>query len=122
MARGPVTLSPEARRVALDALLFSLRTHEIETIVAAVNDHHFHFLARIPDHNPRKWTGIAKKESAKALSTASLAAPGGVWAVRSHAKPIRDREHQLIVARYIADHESEGAAVWAVWQADPATE
>jgi hypothetical protein len=115
MTRRPVTLSPAAGRSALDAMLEAFRHHHIELAALSVDDHHFHTLARVPDHLPRKWAGIAKKESARALSSAGLVAPGGVWAVRTHCKPITDRAHQVEVARYIADHRARGAAVWLAW-------
>lgn len=115
----PVKLSEPARRVALDIILAALWFHRIETIVAAVGEHHFHILARFRDGKPKKWIGIAKKESALAISEQGLAPPGGVWAIGSHAEPIADREHQLTAAQYIADHEKEGAIVWAIWRAKP---
>jgi hypothetical protein len=115
MLRDPVVLSVPARRVALDTIVAALDYHQIETVVAAATAQHFHLLARFLDNNPRKWAGIAKKESARALSTAGLAAEGGVWAVRSHCDPIKDRDHQLAVAKYIADHELEGGVIWAIW-------
>ncbi len=119
MTSEPVTLSVPARQAALTAILEAFRLHNIETITIAVADHHFHTLSRVPDHEPRKWAGIAKKESARALSRAALADPGGVWAARSHCKTIRDREHQLEVVRYILSHASEGAAVWTSWPTPP---
>ena len=82
----------------------------------AVGRHHFHLLGRFADRQPRRWVGIAKKCSALALSGAGLAEPGGVWAVRCHCEPITDREHQLQAAKYVADHEHEGAVVWAIWR------
>lgn len=112
MTRDAVSLSIDARTCARDSLLAAFHFHNIEVIILAVTEHHFHILARFPDHNPRKWAGIAKKESARALSRAHLAPPGGVWAVRAHCEPIADRAHQLQVAQYIADHAVEGAAIW----------
>jgi len=58
--------------------------------------------------------GIAKWRSARDLTDAGLAKPGGVWAVRCGLKPIHDRRHQLYVAQYIRDHAAEGAAVWSL--------
>jgi len=58
--------------------------------------------------------GIAKKASARVLSDAGLTAPGGIWAVRCSARPIRDRTHQLAVAHYIRKHAQRGAVVWSL--------
>jgi hypothetical protein len=57
--------------------------------------------------------GIAKKASARVLSDAGLTAPGGIWAVRCSARPIRDRTHQLALVRYVRAHARQGAAVWS---------
>lgn len=111
MEGEPIPLSTAARRAALDAIIHALHHHTIEVAIGAVDDHHFHLLARFPDRHPRRWVGIAKKESSRALSSAGLAEPGGVWAARTHCQPIRDRDHQLEVARYIADHAERGAAL-----------
>lgn len=67
----------------------------------------------------RHFVGIAKKNSARALSDAGLTAPGGIWAVRGQIKPIRDRVHQLNAVKYIRDHGREGAAVWSVLRRGP---
>jgi hypothetical protein len=69
----------------------------------------FEILTRVARH----FLGIAKKDSARALSDAGLVTPGGVWAVRGALKPILDRQHQINVVGYIRDHAVEGAAVWS---------
>lgn len=94
----------------------SLRGDGIERAAIAVDDHHFHVLARFVDHVPRRWIGLAKRRSALTLVKAGLAERGGVWAVRCRCLPVRDRRHQVNVARYIAAHERRGAAVWVVWR------
>lgn len=112
LKRPPVRLQPKARALALDAFLGVFIFHEIEAIACAIDDHHAHVLARFPDHDPRKWVGIAKKESA--LSRAELVPRGGVWAARSQSKPITDRKHQLDAYNYIADHAARHAATWLI--------
>lgn len=114
MKRAPVSLTPPARELARDTLIAALRFHSIQVAILAVTEHHIHILARFPDHNPRKWVGIAKKESALALSGAAFVPPGGAWAVRTHCDPITDRAHQLRVANYIAAHATQGAALWRI--------
>lgn len=122
MHREPVHLSPSARRLACDTMVETLAFHGIELLVLCVDDHHFHLLARVPDHRPRAWVGLAKKRSARTLSEAGLCEPGGVWAVRSRALPIRDRAHQLNVFRYIARHAARGACVWTFRNRKPASQ
>lgn len=112
MTRPPVYLSTNATQHACQVMSDSLRYHKIETLAVAVDDHHYHILARFPDRQPRKWVGIAKKRSARALSEAQLVETGGVWAVRCRCLPIHDREHQINCYRYISNHASRGAAVW----------
>lgn len=71
------------------------------------------------DDPPRHYTGIAKKESACALSRAGLivSASGRVWARRCHAVPIEHRSHQLHVVQYIRGHARQGAAVCSMLHA-----
>ena len=75
-----------------------LQRHAVEVIALAVDDHHYHILARFPkptDNDPWAWrmpmrydenrelaiarhfVGISKTDSALALSTARLVAQGG---------------------------------------------
>ncbi len=112
MKRAPVKLSKEAARCACDVMVENLLRHDIEVIALCVDSHHFHILARFPDHNPRKWIGLAKKRSARVLSDEKMVAKGGVWAVRFRSLPIRDRGHQVNCARYIMAHAKHGASVW----------
>lgn len=112
LSRDAVVLSPEARRLARDTIVAALLFHDLQVIACAVDDHHAHILSRFPDDKPRHWIGIAKKESARALSRAALATPGGIWAVRSHCDPIQNRDHQLDAFNYIARHADRQAAIW----------
>ncbi len=111
MKRPAVTLSEPARRLACEAMAASLSGDGIDVAALAVDGHHFHVLARFVDHAPRRWIGLAKRRSALALVKAGHAQRGGVWAVRCRCLPVRDRLHQVNVARYIAAHEKHGAAV-----------
>jgi hypothetical protein len=42
----------------------------------------------------------------------------GLWAKRGKEKPINDRQHQLKVVEYIADHRDRGATVYLHANAD----
>jgi len=112
MSRDPVVLTPAEAKLASESFAATFAEHQIQAIAIAVDDHHFHVLLRCPDHNPRKWIGLAKKESSWRLTTSGMTAQGGVWSVRSMCKPIRDRQHQLAVFRYIESHGQRGSAVW----------
>lgn len=112
MKRDPIYLSVEQRTLVVRLLVESLQRRKLEVAVACVTDVHFHILAKIPDHNPRHWVGVAKKESAHHAKQVNLAALGGLWAVRSKSLPIRDRGHQINSAKYIFDHRLQGGSVW----------
>jgi hypothetical protein len=106
MTRPPVYLTPTQIPRVLSEFLASLHRRSMEVIVAALDTHHLHILARFPDHQPRHWIGIAKKESSHFLHL------GGLWAVRGKVVPIRDPSHQLNVARYITAHARHGATLY----------
>jgi hypothetical protein len=136
MARPGVTLSSAARKVACDKMVEALRFHQVEALALCVGGRHWHVLARFPSRTqsksrgiaiPRLWRnrdarhymGIAKKESARALSKLQLASAGGVWAKGCGVKPVKDRRHQLRVFGYILEHAKQGAEVWSFRDAEP---
>src|SRR2546423_14631680 len=94
--RGPLVLSE---------FVAYLARSEIETIVASLDAHHLHILARFRDHNPREHLGGAKKHSSHILRSLNASRPGGLWAKRPKCAPIRDRAHQVNVANYILRHQ-----------------
>jgi REP element-mobilizing transposase RayT len=112
MKREEVRLSREVRRMALDAFVEKLVEKEIEVIVACLDDHHVHLLARFSDHNPRHWVGMAKRNAAFAVRAVEEGAAGGIWSKKSKCEPVRDRAHQVNVVRYIVAHGRRGAEVW----------
>ena len=93
LKQAPVHLDGEQRRVARDALVTKLIKDHVDVIAVSVDDHHFHILARFNDHKPRHWVGRAKKHASTLLSDFQL--KGRVWALKSRAQPIADREHQI---------------------------
>ncbi|MGH7243791.1 MAG: hypothetical protein ACREJD_10275 [Phycisphaerales bacterium] len=107
-----IKLTPPAQRIACDVFASALTFHEIDVVAIAIDRVHYHVLARFRDHNPRKWMGIAKSRSSRALSESGHYPPGGIWAIRNRPWPIKDRAHQLATARYILRHEDSGAAIW----------
>jgi hypothetical protein len=120
--RPGIHLDQEARMLACAAMLEALNFHNADPIALCVGREHWHALIRgiRPDRTvtmqrtPRRIMGIAKRESARALSRAGLVASGGVWARGCGRRWIKDRQHQVAVVRYIKRHEREGAATWTV--------
>jgi REP element-mobilizing transposase RayT len=112
LKRDPVYLSSEAQRVVCESFRKVLDGKGVEVVSIAIDTHHFHLLARFPDHNPRHLIGIAKRTASTVLKRLGLAVPGGVWARRSLCKPIVDRAHQVNTAKYIVAHAAKGATVW----------
>src|SRR5689334_1278780 len=112
MKRPPVYLTPRQRTRAVEEFVRSLQKRHIELIAVSIDRVHFHVLARFPDHNPRHWIGIAKKESSHYLKQEGLAPVGGLWATRFEVVPIENRGHQLWTVPYILKHAKKGAATW----------
>jgi len=111
MRKSPIYLDESAQKVAGAAMVENLLGDGIELLVLALDDHHFHLLAKVTDRNPRHWIGRAKMHSSRLLSEQGLT--GKVWAVRCRALPIEHREHQLRTYRYILKHREQGAWVWS---------
>lgn len=134
MDRDPVKLAGSLRKVALDAVVACLLGDGIEVLVATLDDHHLHVVARFTDHRPRQRLGWAKLAGTKAVKAHVEAnrefedfeldlQPGeGIWAKRSKVKPINDRRHQVRAVNYVADHEERGAVLYLDPRLHPAHE
>jgi hypothetical protein len=122
LKRERVVLSAPLREMACRLIGKSLQSDGVELIDLCVGSKHWHVLARFrpidsardPKREPRVLIGRAKGRSAHEMSKAGLVTPGGVWAVRCKCMPVRDRAHQVNVARYIREHVRQGAAVWSM--------
>jgi hypothetical protein len=131
MKRHGVILDWEARVVAVRTMVEALRFHEVQVIDACGGARPWHALAQFfPIHedgwrsiemqclsknrDPRHLMGIAKKESARALSKLGLIEPGGVWARGCGRRYIKNEWHFNKVANYIPDHERQGAAICSI--------
>jgi hypothetical protein len=142
MKRDGVELSKGARECACKMMVQALKFHGVEVVALCVGRTRYHALIKCPKIDrygcdvytqvkthlekslgtavPRLWRnriarhfiGIAKKESARALSREKLAAPGGVFAAGCGVKPIKDRTHEIRCTKYIRNHIKEGAVVW----------
>ena len=113
MKRPAVHLPNEVRTLVLNEFVSKLQSFELDVVIAALDDHHLHILARFPHHNPRHHLGIAKKHTSHILREFQGGlSDGGIWSKRSKCIPIRNRAHQVNVARYIHAHKNKGASVW----------
>ena len=88
MKRDPVYLTPAQRKRAVEEFVRSFKKWGIELRVLSIDRVHIHALARFPDHNPRHFVGLAKKESSAYIKRDGLAPDGGLWAVRCKCLPI----------------------------------
>jgi REP element-mobilizing transposase RayT len=112
MKRDAVFLDWAQRKRALDELVASLQRRHFGIQVFSVDRIHLHGLVRFPDRDPKRWLGIAKKESSHYCKQTGHAPAGGFWATGSKCLPIRDQEHYHKTSGYIADHIHQGAVVW----------
>lgn len=112
MTQPPVHLISEARRLAVEAMVASFHTDQIELRTLALNAHHYHILVRCPDHEPKGWIARAKGRGARVLIDAGLASPGKVWALGCGVKPVSSQSHWKSVDDYILKHRCQGAFVW----------
>jgi REP element-mobilizing transposase RayT len=123
MKRDAVRIAAELRQFIADAIAQRLQRDGIEVLIISLDARHLHVLARFPDHNPRHWIGLAKKHASHLVRQHGLRTEeGGLWAKRSRAQPIADRQHQLQAFRYILAHLDRGARVWRFDRNQPAPE
>jgi hypothetical protein len=112
MKREPVHLDREQRQRALDEVVASFQRRRFKLGVVSVDAIHLHGLVRCPDRDPKRWIGIAKKESSHYCKETGHAPVGGIWATGSKCLPVRDQKHWYNVRKYIRDHRLKGAVVW----------
>jgi len=111
LKNAPVVLSSSQRQAAGRAVVESLIRQGIETLCLAMGAEHCHLLARVDYDEIRKVIGRAKLHAYHALSNEMSGRR--IWAKRSRALPIRDRQHQVNVYNYILKHRASGAWVWS---------
>lgn len=129
----PVRLSIQQRQLICRAMVERLGLARAEVVALAVCENHFHLLTRYAplgadeqrrlskvmlndgrDPSPRHTLGLARKHASFALSQQNLKPPSPVWAARPKFDPVRDRGHQLNIARYIRRHVDQGGAVFCL--------
>lgn len=78
LKRDPVYLTHAQRKRAVEEMATSLLKRDLLVVIISVDRIHYHILIKCPDHNPRKWVGIAKHESSHYLKVDGLAPVGGL--------------------------------------------
>lgn len=122
----PVILTFDQCLIVCRTMAEALDHHKIWFEDIAIGPKHFHLLAQFPPDrfmaNGRPildpamhYTGIAKKESARKLSTLSTRPQGHTWGKKSHPVPVEDERHFNYLRNvYIPGHVDEGAAVYSI--------
>ncbi len=118
-----VILTASERKFLCREVALSLLSDNVEVVELCIGAKHWHLLARFQpvgsgmltnDRTARTLIGRAKGRSAHSMTKAGLREPGRIWSVRCRAMPVRDRSHQVNIARYIQRHSAKGAAVWSI--------
>jgi hypothetical protein len=112
LKQGVVSIPRELRSVIGTAIRMRLTELGAMPICVAVAAQHAHMLAKLPLGMAREWTGFAKRHAWFVARDHGWR--GKLWAVRSHAKLVRTRSHQLATFRYIVRHRDEGAWIWRI--------
>ena len=127
------------RNLVCRSMVEALQHHNVELVDLCVSTMHFHFLARFGaggtknlftgtpkppeppdigelrgrDVTPRYVVGRVKSWTTRKVKASGRMPElaGTLWARRCMVLPVRDRQHQLNVARYIRDHGESNAAV-----------
>ena len=113
MKRQPVHINdPDRRQFIVSEVGARLVGLDIPLLIAVLDDHHLHGLAKCVDHRPKHWLGIAKKHASHMVRDLPDSPIGGLWAKGSKATPIEHRRHQIEVVYYLLEHVILGAALW----------
>lgn len=103
MKREPVYLEVPQRERAYLEFAASLLRRNIPVVIGSVDRIHFHWLARFPDHDARKWIGIAKRESSYYLqghrTRAGRRSLGGADEVQARQERTTLRSHARLHPR-----------------------
>jgi hypothetical protein len=104
-----VTIAVKDRPIAAHALHDRLCEKGARLAILAVAGRHAHLLAKLPKSAARVWVGESKKHVTFTLRERGRS--GRLWGERGKFVPIKDRNHQVSVYRYIERHERQGAYV-----------
>jgi len=106
----PVHLDHTQRGIAGRALVEMLVDQDIQIIIFALSEVHYHLLARFSDNKVKPRVGRAKKHAYHELRAQGF--EGKLWQRGCNVVPIRNRQHQLNVFAHIGRHVNQGAWVW----------
>jgi hypothetical protein len=106
----PVGLSPRWQPIVGTAVRDRLFELEIRVLAIAVAERHVHVQMRAPFGTAKRYAGFAKRHAWHVVRNDGWT--GKLWAKGSKPVPIRTRNHQLRVFRYILRHRCQGAWVW----------
>ena len=116
-----VIFTYEQRKIVCDAFVTSLNNNDVEVVEFCIGAIHWHLLARFQPVSEtlipqlvRKKIGTAKSWTVNALKQPGLQTQWRIWAKRCRCQPVRDRQHQLNVVRYIREHSKRGAVIWSI--------
>lgn len=103
-------LTRRERKTILHAFVSRLQSKEAVVAALAVGATHVHMIIKYKPIDIRSVVGDAKKHAWHVLYRQGIS--GRLWAKRSRAERIRNRQHQLNAVRYVLRHQKDGAAVW----------
>lgn len=109
MRSRAVTLTRRQRETCAHAIVEKLTEKGCEVVAVAVTGQHVHLQIRLEDRDIKRVIGLAKQLASHRVRDEL---PGTIWGARCRIDPIRSKEHQQCVFRYIQRHEREGAFVW----------
>ncbi|MBA3313305.1 MAG: hypothetical protein H0T47_08460 [Planctomycetaceae bacterium] len=110
LSQEPVAFDAAWRSIVGNALRTACFDLDIELLAIAVSRQHVHLQMRTPFGRARHVAGILKNHAGYSMKQRGWT--GKLWAKRSKAVPIRTRDHQVKVFRYIMRHAYEDAWVW----------
>lgn len=131
-----VKLTAPCRHLVCVTMAATLLDYDVELVEISVSSMHFHILCRYPlqlpqgpdaardkprnllkdgrDPIPRHILGRAKRAASIALLKSGYKLEGKPqWSRRTKFEPIKNRQHQLAVVKYIRHHIEEDAAIWS---------
>jgi hypothetical protein len=114
LKQAPVVVQRDLRPTLGQALREKLEKQGALVVCMSVSGQHVHILVKMLPGLERQWLGAAKRHAWFVLN--DLGWTTKLWAKRGKALPIRDRQHQLNVYRYIMRHAQQGAWVWSMLQ------
>ena len=111
LKQPPVIIPVNFRLIIGEAVRDRLTALGTYVLTISCGGQHCHIQAKMGEQFPREWAGLAKKYAWFIARDNGWV--GRIWAKRSKATPINDRQHQVNVYGYVLDHIHEGAWVWS---------